>query len=104
MLGGHRSVRRRRRRGRSSGKSRPAGLAVPLAIPMALGLALGIILAVSGGNTRTINQSSLGASAGPSPTVSTTPQQAKNTTSTVTPGQKERHGRKHHMPTNPSGT
>src|SRR6266700_1078312 len=54
MLSGHRSAWRRR------GHSRAARIAVPLAIPMALGLTLGIILAVSGGNTTTIEQSALG--------------------------------------------
>ena len=55
MLSGHRSARRRR-----GNKSRVARIAVPLAIPMALGLTLGIVLAVSGGNTTTIQQSALG--------------------------------------------
>jgi len=55
MLSGHRSAWRRR------GNSRAVRIAVPLAIPMALGLTLGIILAVSGGNTTTIEQSALGA-------------------------------------------
>src|SRR5437660_9137890 len=55
MLSGNRSAWRRRR------NSRAARIAVPLAIPMALGLTLGIILAVSGGNTTTIEQSALGA-------------------------------------------
>ena len=55
MLSGHRSARRRR-----GSKSRAARIAVPLAIPMALGLTLGIVLAVSGGNTTTIQQSALG--------------------------------------------
>ncbi len=55
MLSGHRSAWRRR-----GGKSRAARIAVPLAIPMALGLTLGIILAISGGNTTTIQQSALG--------------------------------------------
>jgi hypothetical protein len=54
MLSGHGSAWRRRR------NSRAARIAVPLAIPMALGLTLGIILAVSGGNTTTIQQSALG--------------------------------------------
>ena len=54
MLSGHRSAWRRR------GNSRAVRIAVPLAIPMALGLTLGIILAVSGGNTTTIEQSALG--------------------------------------------
>jgi hypothetical protein len=54
MLSGHRSAWRRR------GNSRAARIAVPLAIPMALGLTLGIVLAVSGGNTTTIEQSALG--------------------------------------------
>src|SRR6266699_3774294 len=58
MLRGHRSAWRRR-----GSKSRAARIAVPLAIPMALGLTLGIVLAVSGGNTTHIQQSSLGASA-----------------------------------------
>ena len=58
MLSGHRSAWRRR-----GSKSRAARIAVPLAIPMALGLTLGIVLAVSGGNTTHIQQSSLGASA-----------------------------------------
>ena len=58
MLSGHRSAWRRR-----GGKSRAARIAVPLAIPMALGLTLGIILAVSGGNTTTIQQSALGSCA-----------------------------------------
>ena len=57
MLSGHRSAWRRRR------NSRAARIAVPLAIPMALGLTLGIILAVSGGNTTTIEQSALGSCA-----------------------------------------
>src|SRR6266702_6481351 len=57
MLSGHRSAWRRR------SHSRAARIAVPLAIPMALGLTLGIVLAVSGGNTTHIQQSSLGASA-----------------------------------------
>ena len=54
MLSGHGSAWRRRR------NSRAARIAVPLAIPMALGLTLGIVLAVSGGNTTTIQQSALG--------------------------------------------
>src|SRR4029077_7420127 len=54
MLSGHRSAWRRR------GNSRAVRIAVPLAIPMALGLTLGIVLAVSGGNTTTIEQSALG--------------------------------------------
>ena len=57
MLSGHRSAWRRRR------NSRAVRIAVPLAIPMALGLTLGIILAVSGGNTTTIEQSALGSCA-----------------------------------------
>jgi hypothetical protein len=57
MLSGHRSAWRRR------GNSRAVRIAVPLAIPMALGLTLGIVLAVSGGNTTTIEQSALGACA-----------------------------------------
>jgi len=57
MLSGHRSAGRRR------GNSRAARIAVPLAIPMALGLTLGIILAVSSGNTTTIQQSALGSCA-----------------------------------------
>src|SRR2546429_525601 len=57
MLSGHRSAWRRR------GNSRAVRIAVPLAIPMALGLTLGIILAVSGGNTTTIEQSALGSCA-----------------------------------------
>ena len=57
MLSGHGSAWRRRR------NSRAARIAVPLAIPMALGLTLGIILAVSGGNTTTIEQSALGSCA-----------------------------------------
>ena len=61
MLSGHRSAWRRRGR-----NSRAARLAVPLAIPMALGLTLGIILAVSGGHVSKIQQSAMGASAGPS--------------------------------------
>jgi hypothetical protein len=54
MLSGHGSAWRRRR------NSRAARIAVPLAIPMALGLTLGNVLAVSGGNTTTIQQSALG--------------------------------------------
>ena len=57
MLSGHRSAWRRR------GNSRAVRIAVPLAIPMALGLTLGIVLAVSGGNTTTIEQSALGSCA-----------------------------------------
>ena len=57
MLSGHGSGSRRR------GNSRAARIAVPLAIPMALGLTLGIILAVSSGNTTTIEQSALGSCA-----------------------------------------
>src|SRR5215469_9111984 len=57
MLSGHRSAGRRR------GNSGAARIAVPLAIPMQLGLTLGIILAVSSGNTTTIQQSALGSCA-----------------------------------------
>jgi hypothetical protein len=73
MLSGHRSAWRRRGR-----RSRAARIAVPLAIPMALGLTLGVILAVSGGNTTTINQSALGAcaSSGASTTASPDPAQS----------------------------
>jgi hypothetical protein len=36
-------------------------------------------------------------------TFNTTPQTAKTTGATVMPGQRQRHGRKHHMLMNPSG-
>jgi len=44
-----------------------------------------------------------GAGAAIAATFNTTPQQATNTGSTVTPGQSQRHGRKHHRLMNPSG-
>jgi hypothetical protein len=60
---------RRRYASRRRGRVPRARVAVPVAIPMALGLALGLIIAVSGGNTTKIDQSSLGTTSA-SPTVS----------------------------------
>ena len=67
MLSGHRPAPRRRGHGRAK------RIAAPLAVPMALGLTLGIMLAVSGGNTTHVDQSSLRVSATPSASASACP-------------------------------
>lgn len=63
MRTGRRTARRRR--------GRATRIALPIAVPMALGLALGIIMAVSGGNTTTIDQPAFGGSASPAVSAST---------------------------------